>query len=83
MHSLIKMAFLAVVVGSPVVYALLGIVVGFLIFNVPPAKLFMGDCGAYFLGLNLACLTMNMELGKGAVLLLLWLRHRYSRSYYL
>jgi UDP-GlcNAc:undecaprenyl-phosphate GlcNAc-1-phosphate transferase len=69
--SLIALAFLAVVAGSPVVYALLGVVAGFLIFNFPPARLFMGDCGAYFLGLNLACLSMSNALGYGAILLLL------------
>ena len=30
--------------------ALIGAIVGFLIFNFPPAKIFMGDGGAYFLG---------------------------------
>jgi len=69
--SLVILLFLSFIIPSPVVYALIGILSGFLIFNFPPAKLFMGDCGAYFLGLNLACLTMNMELGKTSVLLLL------------
>jgi len=31
-----------------------GAVLGFLIFNFPPAKIFMGDSGAYFLGFILA-----------------------------
>ena len=48
---------------------LLGLALGFLIFNFPPAKVFMGDCGALFFGLNLACLTMG--LGPEAILLLL------------
>jgi len=37
---------------------LLGTVLGFLIFNFPPAKIFMGDSGAYFLGFILAVLAM-------------------------
>ncbi|MGB2762537.1 MAG: MraY family glycosyltransferase [Minisyncoccales bacterium] len=36
----------------------LGAVFGFLIFNFPPAKIFMGDSGAYFLGFILAVLAM-------------------------
>jgi UDP-GlcNAc:undecaprenyl-phosphate GlcNAc-1-phosphate transferase len=69
--SLVALVFLAILVPSPIMYALLGIIIGFLIFNFPPARLFMGDCGAYFLGVNLACLSMSNELGKGAMLLLL------------
>ncbi|MDT8391003.1 MAG: MraY family glycosyltransferase [Lentisphaeria bacterium] len=33
-----------------------GVCVGFLIFNWPPASLFMGDCGSHFLGFILAVL---------------------------
>jgi len=35
----------------------LGSVLGFLIFNFPPAKIFMGDSGAYFLGFILAAMA--------------------------
>ncbi|MDZ4232091.1 MAG: MraY family glycosyltransferase, partial [Candidatus Pacearchaeota archaeon] len=38
--------------------ALLGAVLGFLFFNFPPAKIFMGDSGAYFLGFCLAVLAL-------------------------
>lgn len=37
---------------------LLGAVLGFLVFNFPPAKVFMGDSGAYFLGFYLALLAL-------------------------
>ncbi|MBT9141292.1 MAG: putative undecaprenyl-phosphate N-acetylglucosaminyl 1-phosphate transferase [Dehalococcoidia bacterium] len=37
---------------------LMGAVLGFLVFNFPPAKIFMGDSGAYFLGFILAVLAM-------------------------
>ncbi|GAI01961.1 unnamed protein product, partial [marine sediment metagenome] len=37
---------------------LLGAVLGFLIFNFPPAKIFMGDSGAYFLGFILTVLAI-------------------------
>ena len=33
-------------------------ILGFLVFNFPPAKIFMGDSGAYYLGFMLAVLTM-------------------------
>lgn len=41
-----------------VCFALLGSILGFLIFNFPPAKVFMGDCGALFLGFTLAMLPL-------------------------
>ncbi|KKP32368.1 MAG: hypothetical protein A2561_02480 [Candidatus Staskawiczbacteria bacterium RIFOXYD1_FULL_32_13] len=37
---------------------LCGALLGFMIFNFPPAKIFMGDSGAYFLGFMLAVLAM-------------------------
>ncbi len=37
---------------------LLGGVIGFLVFNFHPAKIFMGDSGALFLGFSLATLSM-------------------------
>jgi UDP-GlcNAc:undecaprenyl-phosphate GlcNAc-1-phosphate transferase len=37
---------------------LAGSTLGFLIFNFPPAKVFMGDCGSLFLGFNLGSLTI-------------------------
>lgn len=43
---------------------------GFLVHNFPPAKLFMGDCGALFLGFMLAALSV-MGLSKGATLITL------------
>ena len=36
---------------------ILGSSIGFLIFNLPPAKILMGDGGSYFLGFNLALMT--------------------------
>jgi UDP-GlcNAc:undecaprenyl-phosphate GlcNAc-1-phosphate transferase len=63
--------FLVLSTGNPLATVLLGLSIGFLIFNFPPAKLYMGDCGAYFFGLNLACLTMDAKIGGMAVLLLL------------
>lgn len=42
--------------GMP--FILCGAVVGFLFFNFPPARLFMGDSGALFLGFTLAVLPL-------------------------
>lgn len=38
---------------------LLGAIVGFLLHNRPPARLFMGDGGAYFIGFLLATITIS------------------------
>lgn len=41
--------------------ALIGATVGFLIFNVNPAKVFMGDTGSLFLGSLVAALAIEMQ----------------------
>jgi len=38
--------------------ALMGCCVGFLVFNLPPARVFMGDSGSHFLGVALAAVTI-------------------------
>ena len=40
--------------------ALLGACIGFMPYNAPPAKIFMGDIGATFLGFILACLSIRL-----------------------
>jgi UDP-GlcNAc:undecaprenyl-phosphate GlcNAc-1-phosphate transferase len=52
-------------------FVLFGGVVGFLVFNFPPAKLFMGDSGSLFLGFYLAVLpfTGSQVPSKTTVLL--------------
>ncbi len=49
--------------GALVAAALLGAVGGFLLFNFPPARIFMGDSGSYLLGFSLAVIPL---LGAGA-----------------
>jgi UDP-GlcNAc:undecaprenyl-phosphate GlcNAc-1-phosphate transferase len=45
-------------------FALLGAVVGFLVFNFPPAKIFMGDSGSLLLGFSLAVIPLiNNDAG--------------------
>jgi UDP-GlcNAc:undecaprenyl-phosphate GlcNAc-1-phosphate transferase len=38
--------------------ALMGCCIGFLVFNLPPARVFMGDSGSHFLGVALAVITI-------------------------
>jgi len=46
--------------------ALMGVCVGFLVFNLPPARTFMGDTGSHFLGVVLAAITI-VGIAKVAV----------------
>lgn len=52
--------FVAIAPGETLSWlgALIGALVGFGYFNAPPAKLFLGDGGSYFLGFTLAYLTL-------------------------
>ena len=45
---------------------LTGAIAGFLIFNLPPAKIFMGDSGSLFLGFCLAALPLLGQNGDSA-----------------
>jgi UDP-GlcNAc:undecaprenyl-phosphate/decaprenyl-phosphate GlcNAc-1-phosphate transferase len=49
--------------------ALAGAAAGFLVFNRRPASIFMGDCGALFLGYTLAVLAMEHGYGRSRGLL--------------
>jgi len=42
----------------------LGSLLGFLIYNVYPASIFMGDAGSLFIGFVLACMTVISEPGR-------------------
>ncbi|UFJ40135.1 undecaprenyl/decaprenyl-phosphate alpha-N-acetylglucosaminyl 1-phosphate transferase [Brevibacillus humidisoli] len=56
------MAIMALIMNDIVVstycFVLLGAILGFLYFNFYPARIFMGDTGALFLGFNLAALSV-------------------------
>jgi len=52
-----EIVFLSVVAGA---------VAGFLIYNFPPASIFMGDSGSLMLGFILATLTLNNEGVRGS-----------------
>jgi UDP-GlcNAc:undecaprenyl-phosphate GlcNAc-1-phosphate transferase len=51
---------------------LIGATLGFLVYNFPPARIFMGDTGSQFLGLTLAAVSLlENRKGTAAVTLLL------------
>ncbi len=51
-----------------IAFALFGALVGFLIFNSPPAKIIMGDCGAIYLGFFLGSLPLLEHSGTSTLL---------------
>lgn len=48
---------------------LLGGIAGFLIYNVHPASIALGESGSLFLGLNMAAMTLQIAPGRGSDLL--------------
>ncbi len=62
MSSALGLAGWAVVGAS-----LAGASLGFLAYNVPPARIFMGDCGSLFLGYILAVLALVVQGAGGPV----------------
>jgi UDP-N-acetylmuramyl pentapeptide phosphotransferase/UDP-N-acetylglucosamine-1-phosphate transferase len=58
--ALVNMLFLAPLVGDArtALIALAGATAGFLIWNINPASIFIGDAGAYFLGFGLAAFAL-------------------------
>lgn len=60
--SLIQKVYIVTIISS----ILIGSIFGFYIFNFPPAKIFMGDGGAYFLGFMYSTITL-MGIKKSSV----------------
>lgn len=56
-RALPEMTLLAILAGASA---------GFLVFNFPPASIFMGDSGALLLGFSLAALTLGQEGVRGS-----------------
>ncbi|UCF97166.1 MAG: undecaprenyl/decaprenyl-phosphate alpha-N-acetylglucosaminyl 1-phosphate transferase [Spirochaetaceae bacterium] len=52
------------VLTSVLCFALFGAIAGFLVFNYPPAKIFMGDSGSLFLGACLASIPLAGGISK-------------------
>jgi UDP-GlcNAc:undecaprenyl-phosphate/decaprenyl-phosphate GlcNAc-1-phosphate transferase len=51
------------IVAAIIAFAFIGALLGFLVFNFPPAKIFMGDSGSLFLGFFLGVLPI-LDSGK-------------------
>jgi len=64
----LSMGIIALIQGSAVTsvlcFALFGAILGFLVFNFPPAKIFMGDSGSLFLGFCLAVFPLVGGISK-------------------
>ena len=58
--ALVNALFLGALAGEAGAYlpALAGATAGFLVWNINPASIFLGDSGAYFLGFGLAAVTL-------------------------
>jgi len=65
--ALVNVLFLASLAGEAgmALVALAGAVAGFLIWNISPASIFIGDSGAYFLGFGLAVFALYAPLNGG------------------
>jgi len=65
--ALVNMLFLAPLLGEErtALVALAGATAGFLIWNINPASIFMGDAGAYFLGFGLAAFALYAPVPAG------------------
>src|SRR5579859_99877 len=65
----VAMAIAGTIVGNPLVATGAGVLAaasaGFLVYNLPPARLFMGDVGSTFLGFSFAGLSLLGNLGVG------------------
>jgi UDP-N-acetylmuramyl pentapeptide phosphotransferase/UDP-N-acetylglucosamine-1-phosphate transferase len=62
--ALINMLFLAALAGEGFLPALAGATAGFLVWNINPASIFLGDSGAYFLGFGLAAVALYVPVGQ-------------------
>jgi UDP-GlcNAc:undecaprenyl-phosphate/decaprenyl-phosphate GlcNAc-1-phosphate transferase len=52
--------------GSTVAWSLLGVSVGFLVFNFPPARIYLGDSGSTVLGFGVAFLAFDFYRANAA-----------------
>jgi len=61
------LCILAALLSHPIVFVLSGLLAvasaGFLVFNFPPARIFMGDVGSQFLGFSFAALGVMLAVG--------------------
>ena len=60
--ALVNVVFLSVLAGGGALPVVAGATAGFLIWNVNPASIFLGDSGSYFLGFFLAAVALYAPL---------------------
>jgi UDP-GlcNAc:undecaprenyl-phosphate GlcNAc-1-phosphate transferase len=69
--SALSLGIISLLQGQPVPalfsFCLLGAVLGFLLFNLPPARIFMGDSGSLLLGLVLAVIPLMVTPGTTSI----------------
>ncbi|RMD86906.1 MAG: undecaprenyl/decaprenyl-phosphate alpha-N-acetylglucosaminyl 1-phosphate transferase, partial [Calditrichaeota bacterium] len=46
--------------STAIAFLMIAAILGFLIYNLPPAQIFMGDAGSQFIGYMLACLSLQV-----------------------
>jgi UDP-N-acetylmuramyl pentapeptide phosphotransferase/UDP-N-acetylglucosamine-1-phosphate transferase len=65
--ALVNALFLAPLAGDAGAFlpALAGATAGFLVWNISPASIFLGDSGAYFLGFGLAAVALYVPMSGG------------------
>jgi len=49
-------------------FAFMGGILGFMRYNMPPAKVFMGDTGSLFMGFNIAAMALAVSYKSGTLL---------------
>ena len=71
MSQALSLSVIALILGDLDIFlclfALLGAILGFMPRNFPKAKIFMGDCGALFLGFTLGVLSSRMSFQSHSV----------------
>ena len=63
--AIVNAFFLLALTGEAFLVALIGASAGFLIWNINPASIFLGDSGAYFLGFGLAAVALYAPVPGG------------------
>jgi UDP-N-acetylmuramyl pentapeptide phosphotransferase/UDP-N-acetylglucosamine-1-phosphate transferase len=63
--AIVNAFFLVALAGEAYLPALIGACAGFLIWNINPASIFLGDSGSYFLGFGLAAAALYAPVPEG------------------
>ena len=63
--AIVNAFFLVALAGEAFLPALIGACAGFLVWNISPASIFLGDSGSYFLGFGLAAVALYAPTPEG------------------